>query len=301
MDCSAVPLAEARCGPEHCPPEWRHHREHFQRRGWAVLPGLLTAPEARRFGAAFEAHHRHRRPESYEPRGGDGGGVMEELDSVQALWEDCPELRALAFHPSVAAAAAALLGVPSVRVLQDQANTKPPGGGPTFAHQDQPYLPVREPLTVAAWVPLCRGGSSATNGHMGYVSGSHRSGLKWHPALSKGADAAYPRQMQPFPPLDDPGRSILTHPLVADLPTEFVTVPEGSVAFHSGLTLHLSQPNRTEGWRHAYTTTYCASDCTVGSVMGYTLKPTAACVSPARSLSCGCPCRHALRWLVVIS
>ena len=184
------------------------------------------------------------------------------------MWEDSETLRQLAFLPSVAHCASCIMGVPSVRVLQDQSNTKPPHGAPTHVHQDHPYLPVAEPLTVAAWVPLCPGGSRWENGRMGYVGGSHRSGLKWIPFMMTGADSEPPEAMEVWPtPEDDPQRSILTHPLVEHLPTTFVSVPPRAVAFHHGLMLHTSQPNTTDTWRHAYTTTYCAADVTAGSCM----------------------------------
>lgn len=192
------------------------------------------------------------------------------------MWEDSEIMRGLAFHPAVARAAAGLLGVNGVRVLQDQANTKPPGGGPTHVHQDQPYLPIAEPLTVAAWVPLCEGGSREENGRMGYVSGSHRCGLKYLPFLNAGKTGTFPAAMQEW----KQGRSILEHPLLQALEPlgpspSFVSVPARAVAFHHGLCLHTSVPNRSQDWRHAFTTTYVATGCHVGSVMGITIQERA--------------------------
>lgn len=276
MDCSSVPSVPYSEGETAlCPPELSSFRDHFQEKGWVVVPELLTEDEWQLFTNEFERHHRQRRPTSYEgPKAYVGGKANVELDAVQAMWEDSEVLRSLAFHPKVARAAAGLLGVPGVRVLQDQANTKPPGGGPTHVHQDHPYLPISEPLTVAAWVPLCEGGSREENGRMGYVSGSHRCGLKYLPFLNPGTKG-FPSGMQEWAQ----GRSILEHPLLQTLeqgpaPT-FVSVPPRAVAFHHGLCLHTSVPNNTDLWRHAFTTTYVADGCHVGSVMGIENKENA--------------------------
>ena len=86
------------------------------------------------------------------------------------LWEDCPEVRPLTFHPRLGEAAARLAGVPALRVWHDQALYKEPGGRETDAHLDQAYWPIRETDTITAWIPF--DGSKLESGAMGYLPGS---------------------------------------------------------------------------------------------------------------------------------
>ena len=70
------------------------------------------------------------------------------------LWEDCPDVRPLTFHPRLGQAAAELLGVDVIRLWHDQALYKLPGGRETDPHQDHPYWPMRETASVTAWIPF---------------------------------------------------------------------------------------------------------------------------------------------------
>ena len=45
-------------------------------------------------------------------------------------------------------------------------------------------------------------------------------------------------------------------------------MPEGAVAFHHGMTLHLSQPNTSDRPRAAYTIAFMADGCIRGSPLG---------------------------------
>src|SRR5258706_13548911 len=46
----------------------------------------------------------------------------------QYLWEDCPDVARLTFHPKIAGMAAALIGAKSLRLWHDQALYKEAGG-----------------------------------------------------------------------------------------------------------------------------------------------------------------------------
>jgi ectoine hydroxylase-related dioxygenase (phytanoyl-CoA dioxygenase family) len=160
----------------------------------------------------------------------------------QNLWEDFPEIRPLTFHPRVGQAAAELLGAERVRLWHHQALYKEPGGRDTDPHQDQPYWPIEEPLTVTAWIPF--EGSTLESGAMGYVPGSHRTGLRRFVNIFWGE----PEDLLARPELD--GREPV-----------FVEVPKGAVAFHHGLTAHLARPNRTDRARPVHTAIFFADGC----------------------------------------
>jgi Phytanoyl-CoA dioxygenase (PhyH) len=71
---------------------------------------------------------------------------------------------------------------------------------------------------------------------MGYVPGSHRSGLREFVNIFHGEP-------------DD----LLSRPELAGAEPVFVEVPAGSVAYHHGLTARLAKPNRTARPRAVHT------------------------------------------------
>ena len=210
-----------------------------------VVPGLLTGPELARFGAAVDRAVARR--SRFDTRTlAEKSRYEQSFIQCQNLWEDCPEVRPLTFHPAVAGAAAQLLGADAIRIWHDQALYKEPGGRDTDAHQDQPYWPIAETATITAWIPF--DGSTLENGAMGYVPGSHRLGLRKFVNIFTG------------PPED----TLALDGLRQRAPV-YVEVPPGAVAFHHGLTFHLAAPNRTERTRRVHTAIYFADGSTRGT------------------------------------
>ena len=107
------------------------------------------------------------------------------------LWEDCPDVRPLTFHPRLGQAAAELLGVDAVRLWHDQALYKEPGGRATDAHQDHAYWPIKETASVTAWVPF--DGSRRGAGAMAYLPGSHLIGLRGSSNIFRRRTRGHPR------------------------------------------------------------------------------------------------------------
>jgi ectoine hydroxylase-related dioxygenase (phytanoyl-CoA dioxygenase family) len=219
--------------------------DDFRRDGFVVVPDLLSADELRRFGAAVDegvarrSRHDARTVTEKTP-------YEQSFIQCQNLWEDCPGVRPLTFHPAVTATAAALLGVAAIRLWHDQALYKEPGGRETDAHQDQPYWPIAETDTITAWIPL--DGSTLESGAMGYLPGSHRLGLRKFVNIFSG---------QP--------EDVLTSDALRTIEPVFVEVPAGGVAFHHGLTFHLARPNRTDRVRRVHTAIYFGDGSTRGS------------------------------------
>ena len=217
-------------------------QDDFAADGFVVVPGLLPLDDVARFGPMVDAGVAAR-------TAGDGRALSEKSNYEQSfqqcinLWEDRPDVRALTFHPAITAAAAALLGVPSVRLWHDQALYKEAGGRKTDPHQDQPYWPIVEPRTVTAWIPLMDVGLDS--GAMGYVPGSHRFGVREFANIFSGE-----------------GFDLDEGPQARGVAPIFVPVKAGDVVFHHGLTIHLAGPNDVTTTRRAHTAIYFADGCT---------------------------------------
>lgn len=217
-------------------------REHFVEKGFVRVPDLLPVEEVAGFAPIVDDGVRSR-------RAGDVRSFDEKTHYEQSfqqcinLWEDVPQVRRLTFHPVVAAAAAALLDVSTVRLWHDQALYKEPGGRGTDAHQDQPYWPIAEPWTVTAWIPLVD--VPLEMGAMGYVPGSHRFGLRKFANIFTAA-----------------GFDLEDGPEAQGIPPVFVPARIGDVLFHHGLTIHTAGPNETASLRRAHTAIFFADGCT---------------------------------------
>ncbi len=219
--------------------------ESFRRDGFVVVPDLLSADELVEFGVAVDEGVA-RRSRNDSRLLAEKSRYEQSFIQCQNLWEDCPGVRPLTFHPAITETAAHLLGAESIRIWHDQALYKEAGGRETDAHQDQPYWPIAESDTITAWIPF--DGSTLDNGAMGYVPGSHLLGWRKFVNIFSGEP-----------------EEILASDKLRDHPPVFVEVPAGSVAFHHGLTFHVAGPNQTERIRRVHTAIYFKDGCTRGT------------------------------------
>jgi ectoine hydroxylase-related dioxygenase (phytanoyl-CoA dioxygenase family) len=216
--------------------------ERFRRDGFVVVDGLLADDELAHYEplvTAAVARRKHGAPPLAERN-----LYAQSFHQCINLWEDCPDIRPLTFHPRLGQAAAELLGVDGVRLWHDQALYKEAGGRATDAHQDHPYWPIRELDTVTAWVPFR--GSTLANGAMGYLPGSHAVGIRTFVNIFSAEDPS----------------ALMDQPEIAGIEPVFIEVPEGSIAFHHGLTVHMAKPNTTDTDRPVHTIIYFADGCT---------------------------------------
>jgi ectoine hydroxylase-related dioxygenase (phytanoyl-CoA dioxygenase family) len=219
--------------------------DEFQRNGFVVVPNLLGEHELDAFGTAVDRGVARR--SRHDTRQLAEKSLYEQsFVQCQNLWEDCPDVRPLTFHPAVTETAAHLLRVDAIRVWHDQALYKEPGGRETDAHQDQPYWPIAEADTITAWIPL--EGSSIDSGAMGYLAGSHLLGIRKFVNIFSGRP-----------------EDVLSSEPLRDFSPVYVEVPRGGVAFHHGLTFHLAGPNRTDRVRRVHTAIYFRDGCVRGA------------------------------------
>jgi ectoine hydroxylase-related dioxygenase (phytanoyl-CoA dioxygenase family) len=220
--------------------------DSFRRDGFVLVPGLIGRGELERFGAVIDAVVRARTARDRRRLEEKSRYEQSFLQCIN-LWEDAPEMRGLTFHPRVCEAAAALLGVPRIRLWHDQALYKEPGGRETDAHQDQPYWPINEADTLTAWIPLVDVDESL--GCMGYVPGSHTVGLRRFVNIFVGE-------------MED----VLARPELGGVKPVFVPAERGDVLFHHGLTVHLAHANRSSQMRRVHTAIYFRDGCTRAKV-----------------------------------
>jgi ectoine hydroxylase-related dioxygenase (phytanoyl-CoA dioxygenase family) len=217
-------------------------RERFAEDGFVLVPQLLDPDEVAGFGPVVDGAVRARTE-------GDERSLDEKTTYEQSfqqclnLWEDVPDIRPFTFHPRIAAAAAALLDVPTVRIWHDQALYKEAGGRGTDPHQDQPYWPIVEADTITAWIPLLD--VDLQMGAMGYVPGSHRFGVRAYVNIFKGR-----------------GLDLDEGPEARGVAPVFAPARVGDVAFHHGLTIHTAGANDTTRTRRVYTVIFFADGCT---------------------------------------
>jgi ectoine hydroxylase-related dioxygenase (phytanoyl-CoA dioxygenase family) len=216
------------------------HAERFRRDGFVRVAGLLSSREVADFGAAVDEavarrkRHDTRKLEEKTP-------YEQSFIQCQYLWEDCPDVRLLTFHPQITALAAAVIGAGRIRLWHDQALYKEPGGRETEAHQDHPYWPIAERDTVTAWIPF----QPIDNriGCMGYVPGSHLGAAEFVDIFNKPGAGKDLERKQSRPPV-------------------FVPCAAGDVIFHHGHTVHQAKPNTSEHTRRVYTAIYFRDGCT---------------------------------------
>ncbi|WNI14843.1 phytanoyl-CoA dioxygenase family protein [Actinacidiphila sp. ITFR-21] len=162
---------------------------------------------------------------------------------VTNLWQHSETVRELVFAERLAGIAAALLGVPSVRLYHDQALYKEPGGGITPWHADQYYWPLSTDRTVTLWLPLQE--TPAEMGPLAFAAGSHR--------FAAGRD---------LPIGDESEREVRRALAGQDFPVVESPYRLGEASFHGGWTFHRAAPNRSRTARRVMTVIYMAADIT---------------------------------------
>lgn len=213
----------------------------FAANGFVTTPNMLNDDELSTYANAVDAEVAAR-------TASDTRSVREKTTYEQSfvqcmrLWETDSVVRKLSCHPALAAAAAQLLDVASVRLWQDQALYKEAGGRETTAHQDETFWPIGSAPLVSAWIPF--DAINQHNGAMAYVPGSH------HVGNLRPVDITH--QSKPY--------DILGDPKLNKAQPQWVNVQPGAVVWHHGLTVHQAAANNSTQTRRVFTVVYVASD-----------------------------------------
>jgi hypothetical protein len=212
--------------------------ERFVREGHVLLRGLLSPDSAARWllpiGRAVQRLNDERRP--LEERDTYGQAFLQTMN----LWVKDAAVRRFSLARRFAGAAAALMGVPAVRMYHDQALFKEPGGGITPWHQDHYYWPLASDHTITMWMPLVD--VTSEMGIMRFASGSHRQGLIEALEIGDRSEAEL-------------SKYVASHGFPVAGPA---AMRAGDVTFHSGWTLHRAPPNATDKLRPVMTIIYFA-------------------------------------------
>jgi ectoine hydroxylase-related dioxygenase (phytanoyl-CoA dioxygenase family) len=206
--------------------------EAYRRDGFVVIETFLPTSELEQVRDHFARAFAHEwetglQPDevNYEP----GVTPPDRTRQLCNVWKADRTLAATTLARRNAEFAAALTGLPGLRLLQDNAIWKPPSGKALLCHQDAAYVDWLEPPNMTTcWIAL--DDTSADAGTIYYVRGSSH----WPRFPADGAFHA---------PDDWLGhvRSVL--PDGHDLELVPIEVPAGGAAFHDGWTFHGSPPN----------------------------------------------------------
>ena len=206
----------------------------FRRDGHVLVRGVASPEEVAAYRPVIrDATFRF----SWETR------PLEERDSysksfiqVSGLWAQDEAVKKFVLARRFARIAADLMGVEGVRLYNDQALFKEPGGGPTMMHQDHHYWPIDTDNTVTMWMPLVP--VSAEIGSMTFVNGSHRFGYVGDDSgISDASGAALEALVR--------AKGWTSH--------TYGAMAAGDTTWHSGWTLHGAPENKTTMMREVMT------------------------------------------------
>lgn len=211
----------------------------YERDGFIAIDGLVSAAELAHARAAIDAAVAERTADDDRSLA-EKSRYEQSFVQCMRLWEEHPEVANFTFNPRIAQAAAELMNVSCVRLWQDQALYKEPGGASTTAHQDQSFWPIGDAPLISAWVAL--NDVTRNSGAMGYVPGSHKAGRL------QSVDITH--QQTPYDILQDPALNTAE--------PQWVEAQAGTVIFHHGYCVHLAGPNESVDTRRAMTMVYYA-------------------------------------------
>jgi hypothetical protein len=212
--------------------------QSFRRDGHALVRGLASREEVEAYRPVIASAVQHVTSQR------DTQGRIDDYSKlflqVTNIWRLSEPARRLVCSRRFAGVAAALLGVPSVRLYHDQALFKPSGADRTPWHQDRYYWPLDTDLTVTMWLALVD--VDEDMGPMRFASGSHQTSGLGELAISEPTD----RKLKAL--IAERGWPIASAPLLA-----------GDATFHAGGTLHCAGANCSGRVREVLTVIYYAA------------------------------------------
>ena len=207
--------------------------ESYQRDGHMLLRGVASQAEIAAYrpviNAVVDEFRKGLKP--LEERDTYGKAFVK----IGNLWKKSEAAMKFSIATRFAGIAAALMGVPRVRLYHDQALFKEAGGGITPWHQDQYYWPIDTTNTITMWMPLVD--LTPDMGVMKFASKSHAGGLLGNLAISDKSEEAYDKFVT------EKGFPV----------TGGQAMAAGDATFHTGWTLHRAPPNTSPKTREVMT------------------------------------------------
>lgn len=218
-------------------------RQEFDENGFAVLEGVFSPSEIAAISDEVDsvidgkAAYLPASEVVYEPN-----TSPQRVRNAFRLHLYSDKFLEVAKHPNLIGPLEALLGR-HLRLYGSQIFAKPARVGTVVpAHQDMPYWPFEPYELVSAWIAL--DDSTIENGCVRYIKGSHKLG------------------MLPHGPSGVVGNSLglLADERVTALEERPVEVRRGSCILHHSLTVHHSQPNKSENPRRGLIYVYMSEN-----------------------------------------
>jgi ectoine hydroxylase-related dioxygenase (phytanoyl-CoA dioxygenase family) len=212
--------------------------EEYHKNGHICLRGLVSSEEVSIYGEAIrnivkELNYQNKPMNERTTYG-------KAFIQIGNVWEKSEVVQRFVMAHRFAKVAAELMGVDGVRIYQDQALFKEPGGGHTPWHQDQIYWPLDTDKTITMWTPLVP--ISKEMGSMSFASGSQKMGYVNKLEIS-----------------DESHRTLAQY--IEGKGFEKVTygaMDAGDATFHAGWTMHSAPGNPTDQMREIMTIIYYA-------------------------------------------
>lgn len=212
--------------------------EEYQKNGHICLRDLASSEEVSLYGKAIrdivaELNY-HDKPMNERTTYGKA------FIQIGNVWQKSEVVRRFVMARRFAKVAAELMGVDGVRIYQDQALFKEPGGGHTPWHQDQIYWPLDTDKTITMWMPIVP--ITEEMGSMTFASGTQKLGYVNKLEIS-----------------DESHRTLAQY--IEGKGFEKVTygaMDAGDATFHSGWTMHNAPGNPTNQMREIMTIIYYA-------------------------------------------
>jgi ectoine hydroxylase-related dioxygenase (phytanoyl-CoA dioxygenase family) len=209
----------------------------FQQDGFLLLRAVASTDEVAEFRPLIQSAVREKFSEKDDS--GTSRTYGKYFGQVTNIWRRDEVLKPFVFARRFAGIAAALMGVPGVRLYHDQALFKPAGGPGTPWHQDHFYWPLDTMHSITMWMPLVD--APRESGTMSFAAGSHRKGSLLDISISDESHEQFEKLIarESLPVVD--------HALLA-----------GDATFHSGWTVHSAHANNTPRTREVMTVIYFA-------------------------------------------
>jgi len=208
----------------------------YRRDGFVLIEGFLDRHELDRWRSAVEEAVAER----LAVVGESGDDYYRRVfTQLQRLADTHAGVAELILDSRLGEIAAALAGVPAIRIWHDQALIKPPYGNPTAWHLDDPFWSFSSHDAISIWIAL--DDATIANGCLWYLPGTHHSARFEVTEIGSSFGKLF----------DDYPEWLELEPVPAPCAA-------GGAVFHNGLVAHAAGVNVTPRPRRAMTCAFTA-------------------------------------------